>query len=101
MTKVIVLVFKSAVFDLIVYTVCLHLSSPAILCNYHFICKILKFLPKLVLIQGHFQFLLRRVALLAAGLQLTLHGTEEVVHPVLTGLPGTLASGHPVQQLQG
>lgn len=80
-----------------------HSSSPAILCDYHFICKILKFLPQLVLIQGHFQLSLRGVALLAAGLQLTLHGAEEVVHPVLTGLPGTLAGacGHPVQQLQG
>lgn len=39
-------------FDLVLHTVCLYLSSPAILCNYHFICKILKLLPKLVLIQG-------------------------------------------------
>ena len=71
----------------------LSLCLPAVLRHYHFICKILKFLPKLVLIQGHLQIPLRRVALLAAGLQLTLHRTEEVVHPVSAGLvPGALSS---------
>lgn len=58
-------------------------------------------MPKLVLIQRDFHFVLRGVALLAAGLQLTLHRSEEMVHPVLAGLSGTLACGHAFQQLQG
>lgn len=79
------------------------MSSPAVLCHYHFIRKILKSLPELAFIQGDFQFPLRGVAFLAAGLQLALHRTEEVIHPILAGLTGALSSarGHPVQQLQG
>lgn len=77
------------------------MRSPAILCNYHFICEVFKLLPQLALIQGHFQLPLRGVTLLAPGLQLTLHRTEEVIYPVLNGLARTLACRHSVQYLQG
>lgn len=53
-----------------------HLCLPAVLCDDHFICQSFEFLPKLNLIQGHCQVLLRGVTLLAAGLQLTLDGIK-------------------------
>lgn len=80
------------------------MSSPAILRDYHFICKILKLVPERCVVQTYFEFALRRVALLAARLKLSLHGTEEMVHPALAHLDWALITspcGHFIQKLRG
>jgi len=68
---------------------------PAVLGDYHLVGELLKSPPQFTVVQGHVELPLRGVALLAAHQQLTLHGAEEVVHPLGGG------HCHSVQELQG